>query len=87
MADISRDEFNDRMNVLHKLLDDGFSGVHGRLDRINGRVRDAESNIVVLQTQLAEREKAASKDPAARYTGIGAALAAGGAYLYQFFSK
>jgi hypothetical protein len=62
---IEREEFESWMNVLRS----DIRGVHERLDGLNGRTRQAEQAIAVLQSQ-------ATKDPAARYSAIGAAAAA-----------
>ena len=44
MADISRQE----LDRLYQTLDDGFRGVHSRLDLQNGRIRTAEIKIALM---------------------------------------
>ena len=63
MADISRDEF-DR---LYTTIDDGFRGVHARLDRMNGDVTDAK-------VQIAELKVIAPKGAAVAGAGAGSVL-------------
>lgn len=63
MADISREE----LDRLYHTLDAGFSGVHERLDELNGRTRTAERKIAVLEDR---------GHPAAWGGGIGGALVA-----------
>ena len=45
MAEISRDE----IDRLYKTLDDGFSGVHSRLDRLNGAIGEHTAELAVLK--------------------------------------
>ena len=45
MTDISRDE----IDRLYQTLDAGFSGIHARLDRMNGRVGELETDVAVMQ--------------------------------------
>lgn len=37
------------LDRLYKLMDDGFNGVHSRLDALNGRTRENEQDIAVLK--------------------------------------
>lgn len=83
MAAIEREEFNDRLD----LVMDGIAGIHDRLDVLNGRVRISENHITAINAVMSEREKVTAKDPTARYAGLGAALAAVGSYLYQWWTK
>lgn len=73
MADISRDEFNERMDRLHDTMERGFG-------EINGRLRKTETDIAVIQAVN-------GKDPAARYAGIGGIATAVGTFVYQWFSS
>lgn len=61
MADISREE----LERLYHTLDAGFTGVHSRLDELNGRTRAAESKIAVLEDR---------GHPAAWGGGVGALI-------------
>lgn len=60
-------EFSRWMN----LIQDGIKGVHDRLDTLNGRTREVESDVAVLKAQ-----SATAKDPAARWTAVGSAIGA-----------
>jgi len=62
---IKSDEFQRWMGVLRE----DIQGVHERLDGLNGRTRANEQAIAVLASQ-----SATAKDPAARWTGMGAAI-------------
>jgi hypothetical protein len=64
MRDLSRDEFENWMEVLR----DDIKGVHERLDALNGRTRTNERDIAVLVSQYA-----AGKDVTARRTAWGSA--------------
>ena len=57
MSDLSREEFESWM---YRLRDD-IKGVQDRLDLINGRMRQAESDIAVLQDR-------GTRDPGARWS-------------------
>lgn len=61
MADISREE----LDRLYQTLDAGFSGVHSRLDELNGRTRKAENAIAILEDR---------GHPAAWGGGLGAVI-------------
>lgn len=50
---ISRDEFHQWMETLR----DGISGVHDRLDGLNGRTRTAEADIAVLKDRSNRLER------------------------------
>lgn len=63
MADISREE----LDRLYHTLEVGFSGVHSRLDRLNGQVGKHEAQIAVLEDR---------GHPAAWGGGIGGLLVA-----------
>lgn len=58
MADISREE----LARLYQTLDDGFRGVHARLDKLNGTVGDHGEAIAVLEDR-------GTRDPLARVGG------------------
>lgn len=58
------------LDRLYELMDDGFKGVHARLDQLNGRTRENEKAIAVLQDRGVR-----SKDTTARVIGGGAAMA------------
>ena len=64
MSEISREEFQ----RLYDTIDDGFRGVHVRLDRMNGRIGTAETDIAVLQ------EKSSAARSAAWGGGIGGVM-------------
>lgn len=50
MADLSPRE----IDRLYEAIDHGFKGVHERLDALNGRTREAEKQIAVHETQIAD---------------------------------
>jgi hypothetical protein len=83
MSDISRDEFNDRMDLLMAAI----GGVNARLDVLNGRTRLGEMAITEIRTQMAEREKAQGRDQAARVTGAGAFLTAAITAIWQWVTR
>jgi ABC-type transporter Mla subunit MlaD len=60
-------------------LRDGFSGVHERLDTINGRLRQTESAVCVLEDRSDRTERALSNvpDTAVRWTSKRAAQIGG----------
>lgn len=74
--DLSRDEFLTHINLLRG----DIRGVHDRLDDLNGRTRQTEQDIAVLQ----DRDVRA-KDPAARWTGLSGIAAAVATFLWQQF--
>ena len=41
---------------LEKMCENGFDGVHARLDKLNGRMGDAEQDIAVLKDRAAQAE-------------------------------
>lgn len=57
------------IEALRREVQAGFEGVHGRLDQLNNRTRQAEVAIAVLQDRSV-------RDPAARWGAIGAFLTA-----------
>lgn len=68
---INREEFQQWMGLLR----DDIKGVHTRLDHLNGRTREVEGKVKVLESER-------SSDPVARWgAGIGAALSAALAYF------
>lgn len=56
MADISRDE----IDRLYTTMDQGFRGVHTRLDMSNGRLGKAETEIAVLKDRSEKTSKQAT---------------------------
>lgn len=78
MAELSRDEWEGWM----RLLREDIRGVHDRLDELNGRTRTNERDIAVLQDRGEQM-----KDPTARYTGLGAVIAAAATFVYQWMHK
>lgn len=68
---------------MEKLSSD-VRGVNDRLDELNGRTRNVEVKVAVLEDRGVQAVQAA-KDPAARYTGVGAAIAAAGALIWKWF--
>lgn len=74
MADISREE----LDRLYKTLDDGFKGVHSRLDRVNGTVGEHTVKIAVLEERA---------HPAIWGGGVGACVAAVAEIGRWFFTK
>ena len=78
MADITAAEFERWMEVLRN----DIQGVHARLDTLNGRTRASETAIAVLQDRATQ-----AKDPAARWTALGSALAAILAGALAWFHK
>lgn len=56
MSDLTRAEVDRIEDRLSKLIADGFAGVHGRLDVLNGRTRKCESDIAVLNDRSPSRQ-------------------------------
>ena len=79
MSDLGRQEFEGWM----QLIREDIRGVHSRLDTINGRVRNTETEIAVLKDRGTEK----TKDPAARWGAAGAIVAGALTALYQWVSK
>jgi hypothetical protein len=67
MADISREE----IDRLYTTMDQGFRGVHTRLDLSNGRLGKAETDIAVLK----DRAERTATSGAVWGSGVGAAVA------------
>jgi hypothetical protein len=65
-------ELQRELDQLREQIRDGFAGTHARLDALNGRVRENETAIAVLEDR-------GTRDPAARW-GAGIAIAAGVAW-------
>ena len=78
---IERDDLNRLEDRLTEAMAQGFSGVHSRLDALNGRTRTAETNIVRLQ----ERMKAKSHWP--KIGGISGIAALVGEVGKWYFAK
>lgn len=56
-------------------IKDGFSGINGRLDRLNGQTRKHGEEIAVLKSQIADTPSAVSKKAIAGYgTAIGSGV-------------
>lgn len=71
---------NELLQVLHMIREDqqsGFRGVHDRLDKLNGRVREAELDIGILQ------ERSTKPDVLARIGTVIAGLIAGWSSLHH----
>jgi len=49
MSDLTRSEVERIEDRLSKLMQEGFDGVHHRLDTLNGRTRQCESELAVLK--------------------------------------
>ena len=85
--EISREEFQGWM----ELIREDISGVHSRLDGLNGRTRTAESAIAVLQNQRSEDVKRmdhaaeSGRDATARVTGYGALIVSVVTALMEYF--
>ena len=79
MADLSRDEFEQWMNLLLGEV----KGTNERLDMLNGRTRKNEQDIAILY----DRSLQSSKDPTARWTGLSGIIAGVLTFVYQLFHK
>jgi hypothetical protein len=85
--DISRDEFYRAVQGLATAMDSGFAQINARLDRLNSKTEKHGNDIVRLETMVEEREKASSKDPAARWGAAGGVVAGVLAALWQWLGK
>lgn len=82
-SDISRDEFTAATDRLHESIREGFTGLHLRLDTLNGRTRVAETKIAILE----DRAESA-KDTKRNWDGIiGGGIVALIAGAIEWFTK
>ena len=82
MPEITRAEFEARISRLDAAVERGFDQVLGRLDQLNGRVRDTEQRVAVLEDRDG-RDLQAARMSAARWGGGIAAIIAG---IVSFFT-
>lgn len=75
---IEREEFNRAINDLTQLINRGFDATNLRLDQLNGRVYEHESDIAVLKDRADQ-----NRDGHARYAGWGGVLMSAAALAWQ----
>lgn len=75
---LSREEFRYALEALQRTVDRGFSELNGRLDVMNGQVRDHGESIAVLE----DRD---TRDNPARITGVVGLFTAVAGFIYQHF--
>ena len=80
MTDFTRAEFDARWNALDQNVDRQGDRIIERLDRINGRLRETETRVAVLEDRDA-REIGAARGSASRW-GAGIAAIVSGAVSY-----
>ena len=80
MSDFTRAEFDARWSALDQSLDRHADRIVERLDRINGRLRETETRVAVLEDREA-RELSAARASAGRW-GAGIAAIVSGAMTY-----
>lgn len=80
MSDFTRAEFDARWNALDQSLDRHGDRIVERLDRINGRLRETETRVAVLEDRET-RELTAARSLASRW-GAGIAAIVSGAVTY-----
>ena len=85
MAD-SPDHLSSRdLDLLLRILDDGFKGTHRRLDVVNGPLASHASDLDELKPKVATLEERTSKREWQGLGGIASGLGALLAWLGQFF--
>jgi hypothetical protein len=57
MGDVTRDELRDLRNDIVGRMTDGFSGVHTRLDTLNGRTSKGEVAIAAADVRMTNLER------------------------------
>jgi hypothetical protein len=57
MGDVTRDELRDLRDDIVGRMTDGFSGVHQRLDTLNGRTSKGEVAIAAADVRMANLER------------------------------
>jgi hypothetical protein len=85
--EISRDEFYRAVQGLATAMDSGFAQINARLDRLNSKTERHGNDITRIDTLIEEREKAATRDPAARWGAAGGVVAGVLAALWQWLGK
>lgn len=75
---LSREEFRYALEALQRAVDRGFSELNGRLDVMNGQVRNHGESIAVLEDRN-------NRDQTARVTGVMGIITAVGTFLYSHF--
>lgn len=66
----SREEFKAFVDRVYQQMDDGFSGVHERLDTLNGRTGKGEVERENLRTRIVSLEKETFSEPRRRVTDV-----------------
>ena len=82
MALIERDEFLAHLDRVH----DGISGIHTRLDDLNGRTREVEQVVAVHADRFTEARREATK-AATRAAGKWGIILAGVGALTEVFHR
>jgi hypothetical protein len=84
---ISRDEFYRAIQGLATAMDSGFAQTHTRLDRLNSKTEKHGNDITRIDAVMEERDKAATRDTAARWGALAAGVAAIIAAVWEWISK
>jgi hypothetical protein len=79
---LERDDLNRLEDRLTEAMAAGFSGVHSRLDSLNGRTRTNENNIVRIQERLKQTQKPSHWPKIGGFSGIAAMLAEVGKWYF-----
>lgn len=72
MSTIDREDLREVRDLIMERLEGGFTDLNDRLDALNGRTRQAERDIAVLQDRTTEARNAGAKWGA----GVGGIMAA-----------
>jgi len=76
MSEFTREEFNARSTALERSLDRHADRIVERLDQINGRLRDTETRVAVLEDRDS-RDVATARNVSSRWGGGIAAIVSG----------
>jgi hypothetical protein len=71
VSEVSREEFAAFCDRMYASMDDGFKGVHGRLDVLNGRTLKGEIDRENLRTRLVTVERELIRHPNRRKSDAG----------------
>ena len=82
---LEREEFYTALGALTRSMDTGFSGLNTRLDKLNGKTEAHGNRLTAIETREVEREKSATRDTAARTTGVAGMVMSAVALIWQKF--